>query len=51
MLVYNANIQYNVYAGILACVSKRKHIACTIVHDTNVQIDLSFMHMIVSGIA
>ena len=51
MLVYNANIQYNMYAGILACVSKRKHIACIVVYDTNVQADLIFMHVIVSGIA
>ena len=51
MLVYDANVQYNVYAGILACVSKHKHIACMTVYDTDVQADLSFMHMIVSGTA
>ncbi len=44
-------VLYKVYAGKLACVSKRKYIACIIVHNTNVQADFICTHLITSGTA
>ena len=43
MLIYDAYIECDVYAGILASVSKHKHIACRIVSDTDMQVDVIFV--------